>query len=253
MFALPLPAKALLIDFNAYTAGSALTGQPATGTQWSGGGSDFLITAGAGLTASNAVVTATKASSLSDSRFSPSNLDLPGFNGTSSILNVAFQFRFVTAPDASTSTVAAIQFGYDGSDATTAARFYITSEGRLGFNNGATAVLVSNLDINDTTTWTTVAASLNFATQTYTFSVNGTSYSTGGGTSVFSFRGLTDAADLRLTNVGSVSSKSIAFDNISLVVVPEPSSAGFVILTGFAGLIFVIMRRRGSLSAFKQE
>lgn len=242
LLAVPLTSRALLIDFNGYTAGSNLSGQPATGTQWSGGGSDFLVTAGAGISSSNAVVTATKASSNTSSLFSPSGLDLPGFNGASSILNVGFQFRFVTMPDANTSSVAAIQFGFDGADTNTAARFYLTSDGRLGFNNGAsTAILVSSLDINDTTTWTSVTASLNFATQTYTFSVNGTPYSTGGGTSIFNFRGPTDAAAFRLTDIGSANSKSVAFDNISVTVVPEPSIGA---LLGVAGLLAIGRRRR---------
>ncbi len=238
---------AVLIDFNNYTSGSNLSGQPATGTQWSGGGSDFLISGTAGVGGSKAVVTAVKASGNSSSLFSPSGTDLPGFNGATSILSASFQFRFVTAPDATTTTVAAIQFGYDGADANVGARFYLTAEGRLGFNNGSGATLVNGFDINDTTTWTMVSATLNYSTQKFSFSINGTPYVTGGGTSAFDFRGASDASAFRLTDTGSANSKSVAFDNIAVNVVPEPSTIALSTLSVFFGL-FIVRRRRALLA-----
>lgn len=243
---------ALLIDFNSYTAGSQLQGQPASGTQWSGGGTDFLVTAGAGMSGSNAVVTQSKASGTTNSLFSPGETDLPGFNGASSILDVSFKFRFVNTPDANTNTVAAIQFGYDGADVNVAARFYLRSDGRLGYNQGeSSTILVPNttFQISDTTTWTTISASLNFATQQYSFSINGTPYVTGGGNAVFDFRGATDAAGIRLADSGSANWKGVAFDDISAsVAIPEPTSAALITASVLAGLSFVRRRREVRLS-----
>lgn len=222
--------SALTISFDDYATG-ALDGQPTTGTQWSGGGNDFLITSEAGFDGGQAVVTSNRSSSNAHSMFTPSEFDLPDFDGSSSILQVSFQFRYDSLPDTNTTTVAAIQFGYDGGDTTNAARFYMRSDGRIGYNNGTSPqVLISDLQINDTTTWTTISAILNYETETYTFMVNGTPYSTVGGNSTFGFRGETQAATIRLLNSGSANHKSLVFDNISISTIPEPSTLGILSL-----------------------
>ncbi len=235
-------AEALLIDFDAYTPGN-LSGQPAGGTQWSGGGGDFVVTSGAGFGGSQAVVTQTRASSTSSSLFSPSGTDLPGFNGSSSVLNVTFKFRYTQVPVGGTSTVAAVQFGFDGADGNTAIRFYLRSDGRLGYSNGEGAVLVGSdvVSITNTTTWVTVSATLNYATQKYQFSINDTPYVSGGGTSEFNFRGPSTSAAVRLVDHGSANFVGVAFDNIEITAVPEPSTA--MLLFGAAAGGWALQRK----------
>lgn len=232
-------ARALLINFNDYAAGS-LAGQPASGTKWSGGGSYFQVTSGAGVDSSNAVVTQPLTTGAQASAFTPSTTDLPGFNGSSSSVEISFQFRYLSAPGSDSSTFASLQFGYTSSTAM-AARFWLRNDGRLGYSDGGTtpSVLLTN-----PTNWNTVTAIVDYATQTYTFSLNGVPYVNQSNDSVFDFRGPTTASTFRILDHGSETAWiGAAFDNIGMTVVPEPTTAALIVLT--AGLYLV--RKRKSL------
>jgi len=241
----PFSARALLIDFNTgYTAGNNLDGQPSAGTQWSGGGSDFLVVSGAGVSGSNAVVTQSKSSGTTNSLFSPSATDLPGFDGDSSILEVSFQFQFTGTvdDDTNTQTVAAIQFGYNGADSSVAARFHLMADGTLGYYRGSNITIDTNVTFNPNA-WNTVVAILNYSTQTFSFTINGTQVIRSG-VSEFAFRGSTTGSGIRLADTGSTSWTAVAFDNINVNVIPEPSVTW--LLGGALLMLFVFRGKQKS-------
>lgn len=232
-------ARALLINFNDYAAGD-LAGQPASGTKWSGGGSYFKVTSGAGVASSNAVVTQLLTTGAQASSFSPSTTDLPGFNGSSSSLEISFQFRYLSAPGSDSSTFASLQFGYASSTAM-AARFWLRNDGRLGYSDG---INTPSLILTNPTGWNTVTAILDYAAQTYTFSLNGIQYVNQSNESVFDFRGPTTTSTFRILDHGLETAWiGAAFDNIGMTVVPEPTTMALIVLT--AGLYLI--RKRKSL------
>jgi len=187
--------------------------------------SNFKMVNGKGMDGSPALVTTNHSS---DSLlFSPGKKDLSGFDGQPTGLNISFSYRFEELPsqtddEENMGTVALIQFGYDGSDKSAAAVFAIRSNGQLLFYNGNKAITVSSVSVEDTDTWTTVTASLNYAEQTFTFSLNGKSYATAGGTSVFGFRGESTSPNFRIKNQASPHHKSIAFDRMRVSSQPIP-------------------------------
>lgn len=238
---LPPSVQALTLDFETgYTTGSNLDGQPSSGTQWSGGGSDFQVIAGAGTVSSNAVVTQSKASGTTNSLFSPTGLDLPGFNGTSSILEVGFQFRFTGSvlTEESTQTVAAIQFGFNGADVNVAARFHLLADGRLGYYRGTVITHGTNVTF-DPNEWNSVVATLDYNTQTFSFTLNGQQVIRSE-IDEFNFRGSTTGTGIRFANTGSTNWTPVAFDNIYANVVPEPS---IVFLISGVGVLFGLKRK----------
>lgn len=223
-FLSPIPMQALLLDFDTdYTAGTYLDGQPTAGTQWSGGGNDFMLVEKSGVDHSIALVTANRNNGSAETLFAPDSTDLPDFDAASSVLEISFQYRFEEAPVWDTgkenvSTVAVVQCGYNGNEKEAAAVFLIRSNGEILFYNADKSILISAFTAEDNTTWFTVSARLDYAQQTYTFSINGTPYVTGGGTSAFKFRGNTDSANFRIRNQGSPHHKKIIFDNITMTL-----------------------------------
>lgn len=222
-------------DTPGYTAGTNLQGstQP-TGTVWSGGTSDFVITAGAGVGGSNAVVTSSRASSSAASVMIPTyteNGDLPGFNGSSSLVNASFAFRFVDAPsETSTDGILAVQLGFNsGIVAVGAVRLGVRADGSLTYSDGSSSSrLISGFTVTDTTSWHTFEAELNYETATYRFRLNEGDWSDSYAFQISGDFDPTQVINPRIQNVGSANHRRIAIDNFQYTVIPEPSSVALL-------------------------
>lgn len=107
----------------------------------------------------------------------------------------------------------------------------LTYEDSTGFNGGSAVFIENGNNI--------VSATLNYSTDTYTVTVNGSGYASG------SFKaGSEQAARFRI-DAGS-SATDLVFNSISVEAVPESSS--YALIAGFLGLSWVMLRRRPALS-----
>jgi len=225
-------ASALLITFDdsGYVAGNNLTGSgPSAGPKWDGGGADFKIAAAEGFSGTQGAAFSTKASGNANTILPLGATALPGFNGSSSLLEVSFQFRFLETPTSGqTGTSAVLNLGYTA--AGNAVRFGIWNNGMITYSahSNSTSRVATGFQVTDTTIWTTVTALLDYQTQTYTFSINGTPFVTEEPL-LFASTSSISVASLRLQNVGNASHHRIVFDNIQLTVIPEPSAMALLL------------------------
>lgn len=222
-----------------YEAGHTLggSGKP-DGAKWSGSETSLAITGSAGVDGSQALVLERPAGSSAGSNFVPSESDLPDFDSSSSIIKLDFAVRFVETPLTNTSeNVGYLQFGSNGSSP--AARITFYSDGTIGYhvNNSNPVKVASNVfQITNTTTWYEFSLLLDYSTKTYSVAVDGSVITTLG-----VFRGSSHDATLRFLTFGNDSHRQIAFDNLSVLVVPEPSTA---LLFGCVAIGGVLLRSR---------
>lgn len=183
---------------------------------WSGKKDGFIISAGAGIDGTSAIVTDGSLESAGAIVFNP--LDLPGFHGNTSIVEVKFKVRYVDAPDSADTGIAVVQFGFnEGVTNLGAVRFGFRADGTMTYSNGASSsILLKKVRLSDNTTWSAIAALLNYQTKEYTLFVDGVQR---GGAYMFQGDGnLSDKIAIRIQNAGTGTGRSIALDDISVVV-----------------------------------
>lgn len=200
--------------------------------------------------------------------FSPSSTDLGGtFSNTSSQLSFSFEYAEVGSTSGATTSLLRLSFGNSGTPTT---QIEFLSNGTIDFetNNGSptTGYVTSNGSASTSSSngndlivgnsvWATLSGTLNYATDTYTLSVNGVAqqFSTYGTNIPFANTtpaDMTSALNLR-DFYSSTSLVPTALDNISVALVPEP---GIESLLFPAAGIFLAMaltdlrRRRKSLA-----
>lgn len=237
-------SMALVIDFDGagYTAGSDLYGQGnATGSSWgSSNPSSLIVTAGVGVDGTNALVSTLPAANTTEI-YMPSTTDLPGFNGSSSLVNFSFQYRYDAVPTGSSFTqVLALNLGFYSVNWHRALDLYVANNG--GFVVAGAAAKNSggaNYLVTDNTTWTTVSGTLDFGAKNSTVYVNGVLQR--GGAIAWTDTAITQMG-LQFVNINTASYSPVVIDNISVSVVPEPSTAAMMVMG--TTLLFVTMRRR---------
>ena len=201
-----VPARAITINFGAdqqYSTkggeGGAgnLKGQPASKdpanapTQWTGGVSgkeaSIVITANDGVSGTDQaaqIQVGTAAANHAEYTFSPNDKDLSGaFNSASSTVYYSFQLKMPSVAAAYGTNILRIRIGgpYDGKSALC---FNLSDNGAFVFTSGdgkgngpsyfaKTATGGTTLFYPDPTIYFTVSGALNYATKTFTVSVNG--------------------------------------------------------------------------------
>ncbi len=193
-------AKAITIDFDpdqGYSAkgGEAgtgdLRGQPAKGTQWTGGVSgkeaSIVISTGdgaGGTDQSAQTQPGTAAVNRGEYTFLPSAADLGGtFDPASSVMYYSFQLKMPTVASAYGTNILRIRIG-GPDDARSAVNFGLSDNGAFIFNNrdatGKGTIYFAETTTGGTDkyypnpeTYFTVSGALNYATKTFTVSVDG--------------------------------------------------------------------------------
>lgn len=228
-----------------------LKGQPSSGTTWTNATAiaNLVVTANAGTTGADQALVANASGAAGFYTFTPTNLDLGGtFNSTSSQLAFSFDYNLSAAVSAQTG-VSIIRIGTTSGSVLS---FSLFSDGMITFSDGAATnpyVKTANGTTNFQAAagvYYTIGGIIDYATQTYTLTVNGVAQS-GGADGVISFRASTSTVwndfNISSVNVTSGNWRSYAIDNISYALVPEPSTLALVVLGG-GGLIWMLRRRR---------
>ncbi len=240
---LAVSSQALIIDFEPpdYEADSSLNGSGISGgTLWTLGGSALAITEGAGVDDSQGLLLENPSGASDGSNFATSLADLPGFDPSASVVRVDFSFRFAETPAAGSgrTNVSYFQIGSTGSSP--AARITFYHNGTLGYHiNRATPVEIASslFQATDTATWYQASILLDYLSGTYSFSVNGMELTAAG-----VFRGTGHDASLRFLTFGTPDHREMAFDNVSMTVIPEPGTVG--LLLAATGLLVERLRLR---------
>ncbi len=240
-------AHAILIGFESgegYSVG-ALSGEPTTGTQWSGSGLWLGVVDDAGNQI--AQTPASDPANFITNTFTPSAADLGGTNAASGIYNFSFDLRSDNNPGTSDfATSATIRIAGGDAASGTAIRLQIFDNGRLQYFDGTSATNASNgsgsFDLDDVTGFFSISGAINFDTSQYSLTVNGVSQGSTIGfnsTTSTSFESFQVAAG----NSGALNYRQLSFDNVSLAAVPEPSTVGALVAGGLALLAFRRRRR----------
>lgn len=259
-------ANALVLDFetaSGYTATGGtggvqgmLVGQGAT-TKWSSNKTDtddgsIKVKAAGGVSGSQSIQTqASNSVNFVQYRFVPTGAELGGvFNASSTVINYSFSLKLDGEANAnSTLSILRLQTGTGGNDM----KLELTANGRLGITNGSTNV-TAKTESGDTfvapaNTFFTVAGTIDYATKTYTISVNGVTQLTGSASPNFSFSTSSNptSADLFLLNMNpnSVDWMPVTIDNINYTAaaIPEPSTTA-LLGAAAAGLVAASIRPR---------
>ena len=185
--------------------------------------------------------------------FAPSATDLGGtLNANASIVNYSINLRF-DDPDFTGATnndfiaVQRVRFGSEN-----VARFQLFSGGRFSYHVGSTVERQASTTLGGTTRFVgtedvyfNVAGQFNYATKTYTLSVNGVPQTTAdGGTDVNIpfFDVAASTADVRLFNLNSETTnwRRVSVDDLTIAI-PEPTTA---LSLGLIGAFTLLKRRR---------
>lgn len=236
-------SHALLINFDppGYVANTNLAGNGAPGgTLWTTGGAALRINAGVGKGGSQGLILYNPSGSSEASDFVTSATDLPGFNPTSSQVRLGFSFRFAETPSSANArvNVGYLQIGNSGSSP--AARITFYQNGTLAYHiNRATPVEISSslFQATTATTWYEGEVLLDYASGSYSFSVNDIELTDAG-----VFRGSGHNATMRFLSFRSEDHRQMVFDNVSLTVIPEPSA--IALLLGGAGILLGFRKGR---------
>lgn len=255
-------ARAVVINFESssgYATGN-LIGQTQTGTghAWRGASGDnasvLRVTSdgnGGQYLKSYNVVTAVGGPNFI---FDTTSADLGGtvsapFNNQSS--RVAFDFSFRYDDTLAASSSAGVRF-YVGSTSAPAMTLEFLTNGQINYNNGTTNYKVQTAGATTFTattgTWINVSGLVDYSTQRYSIFFNGVEQiggsSIGGGLSFRNVNATGQSAVLLLRDLASGTSNFVGYslDNITLAMVPEPSSYAFC--SGALALSFVGLRRR---------
>lgn len=185
--------------------------------------------------------------------FAPSATDLGGtLNANASIVNYSINLRFddpdfTGAGDSDFVAVQRVRFGSEN-----VARFQLFSGGRFSYHVGSTVERQASTTLGGTTRFVgttnvyfNVAGQFNYATNTYTLSVNGVPQTTAdGGTDVNIpyFDVAASTADVRLFNLNSENTnwRRVSVDDLTIAI-PEPTTA---LSLGLIGAFALLKRRR---------
>ena len=240
---LTVSSQALIIDFEppGYEADSSLSGSGTPGgTLWTLGGSALAITEGVGVGNSQGLLLKKPSGASDGSNFATSLTDLPGFDPSTSVVRVDFSFRFAEPPatGSARTNVSYFQIGNGGSSP--AARITFYHNGTLGYhiNRASPVDIASSLfQATDAETWYQASILLDYLSGTYSFSLNGVELTAAG-----VFRNTGHDASLRFLTFGTPDHRQMAFDNISMTVIPEPGTIG--LLLAATGLLVGRLRLR---------
>lgn len=171
------------------------------------------------------------------------------FSSTTSVLSFQYQFLYETT---SATTTSSLRFGIgEMGGGKQVMRVEFLSNGTLKFNAGTDA----NQFVKDgsggtftasTNQWITISGVLDYATNSYTLSVNGVDQSFNSSVSLGFFDTSNKTQVFNLQAMGSTGSNyaSILFDNINYSAIPEPSGvAVFAGIAACAGALTVRRRR----------
>lgn len=220
---------ALFIDFESpnYT-----TGKLRNQKLWTSGAANensVNVTSGLGIGGSNGAALSAPTANYTIT-YNPSITELAGFDGSSSLVEYEYYFRFLDAPNPSTSNaVATFNLGYASSTANDfASRVIIFGTGTLSYNNGTTSITIPNY-VTSTADWVKISGQLNYGSKTYSLYIDDVQISAALN---FATSNVT-TAQFRLQNAYPGAAQDyvgVVFDNISMNVVPEPSVAWLVVL-----------------------
>ncbi len=255
---MPLPAHAILIGFEAaesYQAGEIVgqpdngaTANPAVDGNWTGTiGIGTVETTGGNPTGHLDIThDGTTGDNFGAVNFAPSSTDLGGATFPQSI-DFSFDLRLDSYDGTTNTNFGTIRFLRDASGANQASAL------RLGLSFNGSVQIVSgtfgggNTNIatfSNSTSWVTFSGTADFTNQQTTLSINGNPVNSGNPFAFANPSG-TGSDEYGIVNV-SVSNLAgtYSLDNISLQVVPEPSS--FAMLLGGFGMLVGFQRRRRS-------
>lgn len=231
-----------------------LKGQPSSGTAWTNATTiaNLVVTANAGTTGTDQALVANASGAAGFYAFSPTNLDLGGtFSSTSSQLAFSFDYN-LSATLAAQTGVSIIRIGTTSGNVLS---FSLFSDGMITFSDGSATnpyVKAANGTTNFQAAagvYYTIGGVIDYATQTYTLTVNGVAQS-GGADGVISFRASSSANwndfNISSVNVTSGNWRPYSIDNVSYALVPEPSTLALMILGG-GGVIGMARRRKGGV------
>jgi hypothetical protein len=244
-----LPGRAINIDFDSGyspTGGTGgvgnLVGQPSTGTIWTGGGATgtvgaILITANDGTTGKDQAARTQAGSATvkyASCSFTPSDADLGGaFDQASSVVNYSFQLKLNGAPNKGTSVALRLYIGgIKGAhfDLLTNGVFVVTAgkgDGKAiqpvyAKTEGGTEIFLATAN-----TYFTVSGTLNYATKTFTASVNNVSQSVNHSPDFGFFDNGANTAEADIINVRCFDPNwiSVSIDNVKLAAASTPTSS----------------------------
>lgn len=227
-------ASAILITFESsqgYTAGSALTGQPSSGTAWGGTANFYNVVAGAGVSGSNGAQS--PATYAGGSQF---------FLSSAADLGVAiktptgrYTFSLAVTMNGNPNglvgdTGTRIELFGNGSQQ--AVELRILGNGRLRYDDGSQLVNVVNsggaavnLAQGATATFEGV---INYDTATYSLTVNGVVQGTAIPFSDVFVHSASTVGRFEIEHFTASGYRQITLDNLSMEVVPEPGTAGLL-------------------------
>lgn len=245
-------AAPLLFTFDdpGYPPDTRLYGQGAPeGTKWGGTNSattGINIKAGVGVAGTRGVELTQPGSGNPTATFAPSALDLPGFDGTRSLVAFSVDYRFVQAPTTG-GAFAVLQIGFNGSSGIV--RFGIGGDGGLTYSHRTgTSTVASGLSVDNNTQWVTLSGVLDYTTKTYYFEFNGNRFVTESNPEgIFDFyqSSTQTLTTLRIQNVTSANHRGVVFDNLSLTVIPEPSTSMLAMVSLLLAGVAFLHKRRG--------
>jgi len=251
---------AITIDFESvsgYSAGNLRTGastyQPSTGSTWSGGTTSTFASINVNTTGGSpegraVTQVGNAASNFQTYGFLPNTADL-GMVFQAGVAQVKYSFDLALGgtPNVSSTAVARVRFG-----SSEPVRFELLSNGNFSIGNGASNVFTKTTSggptnfVAQANTYFTVTGTINFATTSFTASVNGVQQFSTGVDPNFAFASVGQAGDPRVNlinlNANSANWISTSFDNITLTAIPEPST--FAALAGLAAMVACVCRRK---------
>lgn len=175
----PAAAEIFPMSFETgYVSGSSLTGQGDGVTKWASvpsNAASLKVTTGAGYGGTQGIVSS-PVTATQTYTYSPSGTDLPGFSGTSSLVDFSIRCRYNGGTTASTAPSLVVRLGAYGSSAVI---LTLRQDGSLTYNtgwSGTSQMLKADgapLTISDTTTWVNLVGRMNYGNKTYTLAANG--------------------------------------------------------------------------------
>ncbi len=244
------PASAIVIGFEAdegYQLGD-LKNQPGHGTLWTSTGTqaNLVIEADAGTGGSGQALVAHKTSSAAFYSFQPSATDLgvPFVNNQTKIA-FSFDYRFLGDYN-STGAYLGVTYFRIGTTSGNAISFAFYNNGTVNYSDGLGLAGQKNANAKAAggaqfyggkEQWFRIEGELNYATQTYTLSINGVVQTSYDGTRThlgFNATGPINTYDLNLLslNVNQADWRAYAIDNLSYnavtAAVPEPQALGWI-------------------------
>lgn len=232
---------ALFIDFESpdYTTGKLRNQQV-----WTSGAANensVNVASGPGIGGSNGAALSAPTANYGIT-YNPSITELVGFDGSLSLVDYEYYFRFLDAPNPSTgNAVATLNLGFASTASNDfASRVIIFGTGSLSYNNGTTSTTLPNY-VTSTADWVKISGQLDYGTKTYSLYIDDVQISA---SLNFATSNVT-TAQFRLQNAYPGAEQDhvgVVFDNIYMSVVPEPSVAWLVVL----GCLVLMVRKNRS-------